>query len=53
MALTMRWHTPSHLGILYKGAPELLYFQVVKTSGVDISVENISTAHDFHPSARP
>jgi hypothetical protein len=55
MGLKMRWDGPSHLVVAYRGSPELLYFQVVKTSGLDISVENVSPnpAQEFHPSARP
>jgi len=40
--LKMQWDSPSHLVVLYKANPEFLYFQVVKTSGVDISVQNVS-----------
>src|SRR5438552_10286058 len=53
--LRMRWEGPSHLLVTYHGSPELLYFQVVKTSGADISVQNVSASpqQEFHPSARP
>ena len=55
IGLKMRWDGPSHLVVAYRGSPELLYFQVVKTSGIDISVENLSPnpEQEFHPSARP
>jgi hypothetical protein len=55
IGLKMRWDGPSHLVVTYRGSPELLYFQVVKTSGIDISVENASPnpALEFHPSAKP
>jgi hypothetical protein len=43
IGLKMRWDGPRHLMVAYSGDPKLLYFQVVKTSGVDISVENLST----------
>jgi hypothetical protein len=53
MALDIRWDNSHHLVATYRGAPELLYYQVVKTSGIDISVQNLSSTNDFHPSARP
>ena len=43
IGLTMRWDSPSHLLVTYDADPKLLYYQVVKASGVDISVENLST----------
>jgi hypothetical protein len=43
IGLSMRWDGPRHLVVVYKGDPKLLYFQVIKTSGVDISVQNVST----------
>jgi len=53
MALNLHWDDSHHLAVTYHGAPELLYYQVVKTSGVDISIQDISSPNDFHPSARP
>jgi hypothetical protein len=55
MGLKMQWDGPSHLVVLYKAHPSLLYFQVVKTSGVDISVQNVSPnpQEEYRPSARP
>jgi hypothetical protein len=55
IGLKMHWEGSSHLVIVYAANPALLYFQVVKTSGIDISVQNVSPnpSHDFHPSARP
>lgn len=55
MGLKMRWDGPSHLVVSYKANPALLYFQVVKTSGVTISVQNVSPNPDreFRPSAQP
>ena len=35
IGLKMRWDGPSHLVVAYRGSPELLYFQVVKTSGIE------------------
>lgn len=53
--LTMRWDGPSHLSITYFADPQMLYYQVSKTSGVDISVTDV--ANDLRelprPSARP
>jgi hypothetical protein len=53
--LNMHWDGPAHLVVVYDADPELLYFQVVRTSGIDISVQDISTRQQqgFHPSARP
>jgi hypothetical protein len=54
MGLSMRWDGSSRLMVSYHGAPELLYYQVVRTSGVDISVQNAPADQpQFHPSARP
>lgn len=55
MDLKMRWDGPSHLVVRYKANPALLYFQVVKTSGVTISVENVSPnpQQEFRPSSKP
>jgi hypothetical protein len=44
IALKMRWDGPRHLVVVYNADPKLLYFQVVKTSGVDISVQNLTAA---------
>lgn len=43
MALKMNWVTPSHLEVLFKGDQSTLYFQVVRTSGIEISVRDLST----------
>lgn len=40
--LTLRWEGPSRLVATFKGNPDLLYFQVVKTSGLQISTQNLS-----------
>jgi len=40
MRLQMNWSSPSHLEVVYHDAPEVLYFQVVKTSGIEISVRD-------------
>ena len=55
IALKLGWDGPRHLIATYAGNPDLLYFEVVKTSGIDISVENASPnpSQEYHPSARP
>jgi hypothetical protein len=40
--LTMKWVTPSHLEVTYKGHPDL-YFQVVRIAGIDISARDLSS----------
>jgi hypothetical protein len=49
--LTMRWDGPQHLVLVYNADPKYLYFQVLKTSGVDISIHNLST--DSQQDAKP
>jgi len=39
--LTMKWVTPSHLDVTYDKHPDLI-FQVVKISGINISVQDLS-----------
>jgi hypothetical protein len=39
--LKMRWDGRQHLVLVYNADPKYLYFQVLKTSGVDISVQNL------------
>jgi hypothetical protein len=51
IGLKMRWDGPEHLVVVYKGDPKHLYFQVPKTSGIDISVQNVST--DSQQGIRP
>jgi hypothetical protein len=41
MALAMAWTTPSHFEVTFRDDPKVLYYQVVKTSGIDISVRNL------------
>lgn len=49
MELKMNWVSPSHLEVVYKDDPEMhehedmLYYQVIKTSGIDISVRKLSS----------
>ena len=53
--LRIRWDGPAHLVVVYEADPQLLYYQVTKTSGIDISVQNVSTKGYEHPqsSTRP
>jgi hypothetical protein len=46
MSLKINWMAPSHLEVTFKDDPKMLYFQVVKTSGIDISVRDLSTELD-------
>jgi hypothetical protein len=50
MKLRMRWDTPTHLSVVYDDDPKTLYYQVAKTSGIDISVQDLLTDH---PHANP
>lgn len=40
--LKMSWPTPSHLKVTYK-QPAVIDFQAIKCSGVDISVQDVSS----------
>lgn len=41
MKLRMHWDNPTHLSVVYDDDPKTLYYQVVKTSGIDISVTDL------------
>lgn len=43
MSLKLIWATPSHLEVAFRDDPKVLYYQVVKTSGIDITVHNLSS----------
>ncbi len=43
LALKMNWVSASHLEVLFRDDPKVLYYQVVKTSGIEISVRNVSS----------
>ena len=43
MDLKMNWVSPSHLEVVYKDDPEVLYYQVIKTSGIEISARDLSS----------
>jgi hypothetical protein len=49
MELTMNWVTPHHLEVVFKDDPKVIYFQVVKTSGVEVSVRDLSGASSSCP----
>jgi hypothetical protein len=56
MKLRMRWDGPTHLSVVYDDDPKVLNYQVVKTSGIDVSVQDLSTDHpraNPPPSTRP
>jgi hypothetical protein len=40
--LRMNWDGPTHLSVIYDADPQMLYYQVVKTSGIEISVQDLS-----------
>jgi hypothetical protein len=42
MGLKMNWESPSHLEVVFKDDPEVLYYQVVRTSGIEISVRDLA-----------
>ena len=41
MHLKMDWLSPDSLHVTYADDPEVLYFVVVKTSGIEIAVDNV------------
>ena len=43
MELKMKWVTPSQLEVVFSDDPKALYYQVVRTSGIEISVRNLGT----------
>jgi hypothetical protein len=49
MSLNMNWMTPSHLEVVFRDDPKLLYYQVVRTSGVEISVRDLADPSSFSP----
>jgi hypothetical protein len=56
MKLRMQWDSPTHLSVTYDDDPEMLYYQVVKACGIDISVHDLLTDHpqaNPPPSTRP
>lgn len=46
MGLQMTWLSPSHLEVSFKDDQSVLYFQVARTSGVEISVRDIEAASE-------
>ena len=53
--LRMQWDGPKHLAVVYDADPELLYYQVAKTYGIEISVKDIGDYRGAPPpiSAQP
>lgn len=53
--LKIQWDGSSRLSVVYDADPQMLYYQVAKTSGVDISVRDVSDDSKPRPrvSARP
>ena len=49
MGLKMNWVTPSHLEVVFKEDPKVLYHQVVRTMGVEISVRDLANPSSFPP----
>jgi hypothetical protein len=42
MALKMDWVTPSNLEVVFRDEPNVLYYELVKTSGVQITVRDLA-----------
>jgi len=49
MGLKMNWITPSHLEVVFRDDPKVLYHQVVRTMGVEISVRDLADPSSFSP----
>lgn len=49
--LRLTWDGPTHLSVEYDSDPQMLYYQVIKTSGIEISVQDLSTGLQRRPSA--
>jgi len=49
MGLKINWVTPSHLEVVFKDDPKVLYHQVVRTMGVEISVRDLADPLSFPP----
>jgi hypothetical protein len=47
MGLKINWVTPSHLEVVFKDDPKMLYYQVVRTSGREISVRDLADPSSF------
>ncbi len=41
MGLKMNWVTPSHLEVVFKNDPKVLYYHLAKASGIEISVRDL------------
>jgi len=49
MGLKLNWVSPSHLEVVFRDDPKMLYYQVVRTSGVEISVRDLADPSSFSP----
>jgi hypothetical protein len=47
MGLKINWVTPSHLEVVFKDDPKMLYYQVARTSGLEISVRDLADPLSF------
>jgi hypothetical protein len=47
MGLKMNWITPSHLEVVFRDDQKVLYHQVVRTMGVEISVRDLADPSSF------
>jgi hypothetical protein len=47
MGLKMNWVTPAHLEVVFRDDPKVLYYQVVRTSGIEISVRDLADPSSF------
>ena len=47
MGLKMSWVTPSHLEVAFSDDPKVLYHQVVRTMGIEISVRDLADPSSF------
>jgi hypothetical protein len=41
MGLKMDWVSPARLEVVFRDDPDVLYYEVTKTSGIEISVRNV------------
>jgi hypothetical protein len=43
MGLKMSWISPTHLDVTFRDDPQVLYYQVVRTSGIEITVRDLAS----------
>lgn len=51
MGLKMNWVTPTHLEVVFRYDPKVLYHQVVRTMGIEISVRDLADPSSFPPNS--